>query len=128
MQTAVAVIIAALGIVNTLIISVTERRREIGVLRAVGGLRRQIGRMVLLEATIMAVVGVISGTIAGVMNTLFLVRTAASMIGGFTVPFHFPVMLVIVALPLTIIVSLFAAWWPARKAVNLNVVEAIGYE
>jgi ABC-type antimicrobial peptide transport system permease subunit len=71
---------------------------------------------------------VISGTIAGVMNTLFLVRTAASMIGGFTVPFHFPVMLVIVALPLTIIVSLFAAWWPARKAVNLNVVEAIGYE
>ena len=128
MQTAVAVIIAALGIVNTLIISVTERRREIGVLRAVGGLRRQIGRMVLLEATIMAVVGVISGTIAGVMNTLFLVRTAASMIGGFTVPFHFPVMLVVVALPLTIIVSLFAAWWPARKAVNLNVVEAIGYE
>lgn len=128
MQTAVAVIIAALGIVNTLIISVTERRREIGVLRAVGGLRQQIGRMVLLEATIMAVIGVISGTIAGVMNTLFLVRTAAAMIGGFTVPFHFPVMLVIVALPLTIIVSLFAAWWPARKAVNLNVVEAIGYE
>lgn len=128
MQTAVAVVIAALGIVNTLIISVTERRREIGVLRAVGGLRRQIGRMVLLEATIMAIVGVISGTLAGMMNTLFLVRTAASMVGGFTLPFHFPISLIIIALPLTILVSLLAAWWPARKAVNLNVVDAIGYE
>lgn len=128
MQTAVAVIIAALGIVNTLIISVTERRRELGVLRAVGGLRRQIGRIVLLEAAVLAVVGVISGTIAGMMNTLFLVRTAASMVGGFTIPFHFPIGMVLLALPLTILISLLAAWWPARKAVNLNVVDAIGYE
>ncbi|MEY4167693.1 MAG: hypothetical protein RIR52_1517 [Acidobacteriota bacterium] len=128
MQTVVAVIIAALGIVNTLIISVTERRRELGVLRAVGGLRRQIGRMVLLEAAVMAVVGVISGTLAGMMNTLFLVRTAASMVGGFTIPFHFAPGMVLLALPLTILISLLAAWWPARKAVNLNVVEAIGYE
>ncbi|NDD62944.1 MAG: ABC transporter permease [Acidobacteria bacterium] len=128
MQTAVAVIIAALGIVNTLIISVTERRRELGVLRAVGGLRRQIGRMIMLEAAVMAVVGVISGTLAGMMNTLFLVRTAASMVGGFTIPFRFPVGMILLALPLTILISLLAAWWPARKAVNLNVVEAIGYE
>lgn len=128
MQTAVAVIIAALGIVNTLIISVTERRRELGVLRAIGGLRRQIGSMILLEAAVMAVVGVVSGTLAGMMNTLFLVRTAASMVGGFTIPFHFPIGMVMLALPLTILISLLAAWWPARKAVNLNVVEAIGYE
>jgi putative ABC transport system permease protein len=128
MQTAVAVIIAALGIVNTLIISVTERRRELGVLRAIGGLRRQIRRMILLEAAVMALVGIISGTLAGMMNTYFLVRTAASMVGGFTVPFHFPVGLVLLALPLTILISLLAAWWPARKAVRLNVVEAIGYE
>ena len=128
MQTAVAVIIAALGIVNTLIISVTERRRELGVLRAIGGLRRQIGSMILLEAAVMAVVGVVSGTLAGMMNTLFLVRTAASMVGGYTIPFRFPVGMVLLALPLTILISLLAAWWPARKAVNLNVVEAIGYE
>jgi ABC-type antimicrobial peptide transport system permease subunit len=84
--------------------------------------------MVLLEAAVMAVVGVISGTLAGMMNTLFLVRTAASMVGGFTIPFHFAPGMVLLALPLTILISLLAAWWPARKAVNLNVVEAIGYE
>lgn len=128
MQTAVAVVIAALGIVNTLIISIAERQRELGVLRAIGGLRRQIRRMVLLEASVMAIVGVITGTIAGMMNTWFLVRTAATMVGGFTIPFRFPVLLIIIALPMTIIISLLAAWWPARKAVNLNVVEAIGYE
>jgi putative ABC transport system permease protein len=128
MQTAVAVIIAVLGIINTLIISIAERQRELGVLRAIGGLRCQIRRMVLLEAAVMAIVGVISGTLAGMMNTWFLVRTAATMVGGFTVPFHFPVLMILIALPLTILVSLLAAWWPARKAVNLNVVEAIGYE
>ena len=128
MQTAVAVVIAVLGIINTLIISVTERQREIGILRAVGGLRRQIRWMILLEAAVMAIVGVFSGTIAGMMNTYFLVRTAASMVGGFTVPFNFPVAMIIIALPLTVLISLGAAWWPARKAVRLNVVEAIGYE
>jgi putative ABC transport system permease protein len=119
MQTAVAVIIAALGIVNTLIISVTERRRELGVLRAVGGLRRQIGRMIMPEAAVMAVVGVISGTLAGMMNTLFLVRTAASMVGGFTIPFRFPVGMILLALPLTILISLLAAGGrPARRSIS----------
>ncbi|HQR34468.1 MAG TPA: ABC transporter permease [Blastocatellia bacterium] len=128
MQMAVAIIIAALGIVNTLIISVAERKRELGVLRAIGGLRSQVRNMILLEAAAMAIVGVLSGTIAGLFNTYFLVRTAAIMIGGFTIPFRFPVTIVLIALPLALLIALAAAWWPARKAVNLNVVEAIGYE
>ncbi len=128
MQMAVAIIIAALGIVNTLIISVAERKRELGVLRAIGGLRSQVRNMILLEAAAMAIVGVLSGTIAGLFNTYFLVRTAAIMIGGFTIPFRFPATIVLIALPLALLIALAAAWWPARKAVNLNVVEAIGYE
>src|SRR5205085_4876992 len=63
MQMAVAIIIAALGIINTLIISVSERKRELGVLRAIGGLRSQIRKMILLEAAAMAIVGVISGAL-----------------------------------------------------------------
>ena len=128
MQMAVAIIIASLGIVNTLIISVSERKRELGVLRAIGGLRGQIRKMILLEAAAMAIVGLISGALAGMMNTYFLVRTAASMVGGFTIPFRFPIVIILVALPITLLIALAAAWWPARKAVNLNVVEAIGYE
>lgn len=128
MQMFVAIFIAALGIINTLIISVAERKRELGVIRAIGGLRRQIRRMILLEAVAIAIIGVLTGALAGMLNTYFLVRTAASMIGGYTIPFYFSVPLVLLALPVVLVIALCAAWWPARKAVNLKVVEAIGYE
>lgn len=128
MQMAIAIIIASLGIVNCLLISVSERRREFGVLRAIGGLRSQIGRMVMLEAACIAIVGLVSGALAGFLNTWFLVRTAASMVGGFVLPFRFPFGMILVVLPAVLLIALAAAWWPARKAVRLNVIEAIGYE
>ena len=128
MQMAVSIIIAALGIVNALMISVAERKRELGVLRAIGGLRGQIRKMILLEAAAIAIVGVAIGAIAGFLNTWFIVRTMAMMVGGWTIPFSFSPVMVLVALPLAIGIALIAAWWPARKAVNLSVVEAIGYE
>ncbi len=128
MQMAVAIVIAALGIVNTLLISISERKRELGVFRAIGGLRSQIRKMILLEAAAIAIVGVAVGALAGMLSTYFLVRTAAVIIGGFTIPFHFPLWLIGIALPISLLISLAAAWWPARKAANLRVIEAIGYE
>ncbi|MEP7270782.1 MAG: FtsX-like permease family protein [Acidobacteriota bacterium] len=128
MQMAIAVLVATLGIVNTLIISVAERSRELGVLRALGGLRSQVRKMILLEAAAIAVTGVVAGAIAGALNTYFLVRTAASMIGGYTIPYRFPFWLILVTLPIVLVIALVAGWWPARRAVRLNVVEAIGYE
>lgn len=128
MQMAVSIIIAALGIVNALMISVAERKRELGVLRAIGGLRGQIHKMILLEAAAIAIVGVLIGAVAGFLNTWFIVRTMAMMVGGWTIPFSFSPVMVLVALPLAIGIALLAAWLPARKAVNLSVVEAIGYE
>ncbi|MFN0121001.1 MAG: FtsX-like permease family protein [Blastocatellia bacterium] len=128
MQMVIAIFIGALGIVNTLFISVSERKRELGVIRAIGGLRGQVRRMILLEAVAIAIAGLISGVIAGLLNTYFLVRTAAAMIGGYTMPYVFPVRLVLISLPVLIIIALLAAWWPARKAVSIRVIEAIGYE
>ncbi len=128
MQMVIAVLVAALGIVNTLIISVSERKREFGVIRAIGGLRNQLRKMVLLEAVAIAIVGMITGVIAGILNTYFLVRTAATIIGGFTLPFEIPVGWILVALPVVVVIAIIAAWLPARRAVNLRVVEAIGYE
>lgn len=128
MQMVVAVFIAALGIVNTLLISVSERKRELGVIRAIGGLRTQVRKMILLEAVVVAIIGMITGAIAGALNTYFLVHTAANMIGGFSLPFRFPVVLILIALPVVLLISLIAAWWPARYATNLRVAEAIGYE
>ncbi len=127
-QMFVAILVAVIGIVNTLIISISERQREIGVLRAVGGLRSQVRKMVLLEAAAIAIIGVVMGAIAGIFNTYFLVRTAAVLLAGFSIPFTFPLPLIVLTLPLVIAIALGAAWWPARRAVRLNVVEAIGYE
>ncbi len=128
MQMLVAVFTAGLGIVNALIISTAERKRELGVIRAIGGLRGQLRKMILLEAVVIGIIGIVTAAIAGVFNTYFLTRTAAAMIGGYTIPFAFPVKIILFALPIVLAIALLAAWWPARKAVNLNVVEAIGYE
>ncbi len=128
MQMAVAILVATLGIVNTLVISVAERKRELGVLRALGGLRRQIRKMILLEAMAIALIGLVVGAIAGALNTYFLVRTAAVMIGGYTIPFRFPLILVLETLPIVLMIALLAGWWPARRAVNMPVVDALGYE
>ena len=90
MQLVVAVMIAILGIVNTLLISVSERRREIGIVRAIGGLRSQIRKLVLLEAVAVAVVGVIVGCVAGILNTFFMSHTVSVVLAGYSVPFYFP--------------------------------------
>jgi putative ABC transport system permease protein len=127
-QMIIAIIVAALGIVNTLLISVSERKREIGVIRALGGLRGQVRKMVLLEASMIALIGIVTGAVAGFFNAYFLVRTAATMIAGFTLPLAFPLSLGFITFPLVLLIALAAAWWPARRAVQLPVSEAIGYE
>ena len=128
MQLVVAVIIGILGIVNTLLISVSERRREIGIVRAVGGLRSQIRKLVLLEAVAVAVVGVIVGSVAGILNTLFMSHTVSLLLAGYSVPYYFPWEFVLLSLPVVAAVSLAAGWWPARNAAWMQVIEAIGYE
>jgi putative ABC transport system permease protein len=128
MQLVVAVTIAILGIVNTLLISVSERRREIGIVRAIGGLRSQIRKLVLLEAVAVAIVGVIVGSIAGSLNTVFMSHTVSEVLAGYSVPFFFPWKFVLLSVPVVILVSLAAALWPARNAACMQVIEAIGYE
>jgi putative ABC transport system permease protein len=128
MQLVVAVTIAILGIVNTLLISVSERRREIGIVRAIGGLRSQIRKLVLLEAVAVAIVGVIVGSVAGILNTFFMSHTVSVVLAGYSVPFYFPWEFVLLSVPVVTAVSLAAGWWPARNAARMQVIEAIGYE
>jgi putative ABC transport system permease protein len=128
MQLVVAVIVAVLGIANTLVISVAERRREFGILRAVGATRIQLRKMVLLEAVAISIVGVIAAAFAALFNILFMSRTVSTVLAGYDVPFVFPWLLVLIAFPVVAAVSLLAAWTPARRALNVQVIEAIGYE
>jgi len=128
MQLVVAVFVAVVGIANTLVISIAERRREFGIIRAVGGYRGQIRKMVLLEAFSISIVGVIVGAIAALFNIQFLSHTVSTVLAGYDVPFYFPWLLVLETFPAVVVVSLLAGWIPARHAMQAPVIEAIGYE
>jgi putative ABC transport system permease protein len=128
MQLVVAVFVAIMGIANTLIISVAERRREFGIVRAIGGYCSQIRKMVLLEAFAISVIGVMVGAVAALANIQFMSHTESSVIAGYEVPFYFPWLLILEAFPAVVAVSLLAGWFPARRAMQAPVMEAIGYE
>jgi putative ABC transport system permease protein len=128
MQLVIAILVAMLGILNTLLISVAERQREIGIVRAIGGLRSQVRKLVLLEAAAISLAGLAAGAVAAVFNTAFLTHTVSRLLAGYYIPFYFPWILVLASLPVAMVASLAAGWWPARRAARMPVIEAIGYE
>lgn len=120
-----AIIIAVLGIVNTLALSVMERTREIGLLRAVGMERRQVRRMVSLESVVMAVLGAVLGTGLGLVFGVVLQRLARDQ--GLTT-LVVPWVQIVAFLVAAVIVGLLAAVWPAFRAGRMNVLRAISTE
>jgi putative ABC transport system permease protein len=125
MLLSLAILIAVLGIVNTLVLSVVERTREIGMLRAVGALRRQIRTMVVLEALVIAVFGAVVGLVLGVWFAVALQRTLVDQ--GITV-LDIPWLGIVAFLVVAGVVGVLAALWPAFRAGRLNVLEAISTE
>ncbi len=120
-----AVIIAVLGIVNTLALSVIERTREIGLLRAVGLSRPQLRRMVRLESVIVAVLGAVLGIVLGIAFGVALQRAIADEgIDVLSVPWLRLSLFVILAA----LVGVLAAVFPARRAARLDVLRAISTE
>jgi putative ABC transport system permease protein len=120
----VAVIVAALGIVNTLTMGVVERIREIGVLRAIGMSRRQVMRMVVVEATILGIVGVILGSVAGVAAGALLLELG----GGLGAPGGLPWLPIGIATALGLVLPALAALYPARLASRISIVESLHYD
>jgi len=120
-----AVIIALIGIVNTLMLSVFERTREIGLLRAVGMQRRQVRAMVRSEAVILAIFGAIVGIVIGTALGLALVASLRQQ--GIT-DTAVPVSSLVIFLLLSALLGLVAASWPARRAARLDVLAAIAAE
>ena len=125
MLLSLAILIAILGIVNTLVLSVIERTREIGMLRAVGALRRQIRSMVVLEALVIAVYGAVIGLVLGVWFAVALQRTLVDQ--GIEV-LDIPWVGLLGFLVIAGVVGVLAALWPAFRAGRLNVLEAITTE
>ena len=117
-----SIVVSLFGIVNTLVLTVFERTRELGMLRAVGMSRRQVRRMIRQESVITALLGAAFGIPLGML--LALMVGGAIGFGAFTVPVGTLIVFVIAA----IIAGLIAAIWPARRAGRLNVLEALSYE
>ncbi|HEX2903838.1 MAG TPA: FtsX-like permease family protein [Jatrophihabitans sp.] len=119
---ALAIVIAILGIVNTLALSVVERRREIGMLRAVGMLRAQVRRTIYLESTLIAVFGAVVGLVLGLGFGALFVRTLRDQ--GLT-HVAVPVGQSVLMLVLAAVVGVLAALWPAMRAARTKPLAAI---
>lgn len=120
-----AIVIALFGIVNTLGLSIYERTRELGLLRAVGMSRRQVKRMIRWESVIIAVFGAVLGIVVGV---LFGWALQQSLRNEGVTEFVLPVGQLTVYLVLAGLAGVLAAIWPARRAAKLDVLRAISYE
>jgi putative ABC transport system permease protein len=121
---ALSVIVSLFGMVNTLILSVFERTRELGMLRAVGMTRRQVRRMVRQESVITALIGAAVGLPLGMFLAALVSNALADEGIGFQVPWGQLVAFTIVA----VIAGVLAAIVPARRAAKLNVLRALQYE
>ncbi|HEX4747845.1 MAG TPA: FtsX-like permease family protein [Gaiellaceae bacterium] len=119
-----AVFVSVFGMINTLVLSVYERTREIGMLRAIGMTRRQVRRMIRQESIITALIGAAIGLPLGIFLALLVNRALSEYDVRFAIPWGQLIVLTIVA----VIIGILAAIMPARRAAKLNPLEAIAYE
>ena len=121
---ALAVIVSLVGIINTLVLTVFERTREIGMLRAVGMTRRQVRMMIRYESIVTALMGAALGMVVGIFLAALVTHALSSSGIVFAVPWIEIVYFVLAA----ILVGILAAVIPARRAARLNVLQALQYE
>jgi len=119
-----SIVISLFGIVNTLVLTVFERTRELGMLRAVGMTRRQVRRMIRHESIVTALIGATLGISIGFVLAALVTTELSSQGFVFAVPYASIVVFVLAA----ILVGIIAAVFPARRAARLNVLEALQYE
>jgi putative ABC transport system permease protein len=121
---ALSVIVSLFGIVNTLVLTVFERTRELGMLRAVGMTRRQVRMMIRYESIVTALMGAALGIAVGIFLGALVIHALSSQGLVFSVPFLTLLIFVLAA----ILVGIVAAIFPARRAARLNILEALQYE
>ncbi len=122
---ALSVIVSLFGIVNTLILSIYERTRELGMMRAIGTSRKQVRQMIRYESVITALIGGIFGLVIGIVGSV-LVTTFALSESGYVQ--SFPVGTLFILLVVAALAGLLAAQLPARRAAKLDLLEALSSE
>jgi putative ABC transport system permease protein len=121
---ALSVIVSLVGIINTLVLTVFERTRELGMLRAVGMTKRQVRMMIRYESIVTSLMGAALGIVVGT----FLAALVTHALSSDGIVFAFPLLQVVYFVLAAILVGILAAVLPARRAAGLNVLEALQYE
>jgi putative ABC transport system permease protein len=119
------VIVSLFGIVNTLILSIYERTRELGMMRAIGTSRRQIRQMIRYESVITALIGGILGLVVGIVGAVLVVVFTLSNSGYV---FAVPVATLVVLLLAAALAGIIAAQLPARRASRIDLLQALASE
>ena len=123
----ISVVVASMGVVNTLMMNVLERTREIGMLRGVGMTRWQVVKMILAEAGVMGAIGGVLGMVVG----LFMARVmilATNAMQGYNLKYVVPTQGLAVAFIIALGISQIAAMWPSARAARLEIIDAIQFE
>lgn len=124
----VAVVVAIFSVINTLLASILDRTREIGVLRAIGATQAQVRRIVVMEAGWMGLIGGLLGLFAGTVMAYHHVVYNTKQLTGWTFQFYYPYGVALFSVLATVILCLFAGYGPAKRAASTPIVTAIGYE
>jgi len=124
----VAVMLALLGVINTLLAAVLDRTREIGLFRAVGASRADVVRLIAAEAGFIGLSGGLIGTLAGLGMGLIVTRLIGIQVTGWSLPFVVPARIALQISMATSVCAVLAGLYPARRAAQLQLVEALAYE
>ncbi len=120
-------VVASLGVVNTLTMNVLDQTRELGVLRAIGMKRSQVGKLVLAQALALGTISLVPGALGGILLA-FLVNLSTYPLTGQPVPFHLDGWQTAGCLGGALVIATLAALVPARRAARLAVIQALQYE
>jgi len=121
----IAALVAVLGLFNTLVSLILERRREIGILRFLGAYRWQVKKMIYIEAGLLGLIGAALGLVAGFLVSYLLIFVINKQSFGWTIQVHHPAGFLITATFLFLAIAFLAGLTPARMAARLNPREAV---
>ncbi|RMD51141.1 FtsX-like permease family protein, partial [Candidatus Parcubacteria bacterium] len=123
---AISLFVGGIGIMNIMLVSVTERTKEIGLRKAVGATRKEILEQFLAEAIILTLLGGLIGVAAGILLSAFIAYVVSVFIDGWV--FYLPITAIILALLISSIVGIVFGVYPARRASLLDPIYALRYE
>jgi putative ABC transport system permease protein len=125
---AVAVLVAVMGVAGALLALVIDRRRELGLLRYLGASSRQLRKLILTEAGLLALLANLSGMVLGFFLSLILIFVINKQSFGWTIRLHWPLAVLLAAITLVFVATVLAGYYPARIAVGLNPLEVVHEE